>query len=247
MYKIAVIEDDTLLGQALVEMLTSHGYQAFAAESVTKARRLLERQPVDLLLIDRGLADGDGVELCRQRSGQEKLPAIFLTARDEEEDIVEAFDAGADDYLVKPVALAVLLKHIEAVLRRTGGEPNQVFYYQDFSLDYDRKEARIQGQPVVLTPKEYGILEVLTRNQKKVVTKRMLLEQVWDDGGNFVEENTLHVTLNRLKKKIEPDPGTSCVCEKCVWAQAIRLENNMFRKEKHSRRWKRFPGCWSGF
>ena len=121
MYKIAVIEDDTLLGQALVEMLTSHGYQAFAAESVTKARRLLERQPVDLLLIDRGLADGDGVELCRQRSGQEKLPAIFLTARDEEEDIVEAFDTGADDYLVKPVALAVLLKHIEAVLRRTGG------------------------------------------------------------------------------------------------------------------------------
>lgn len=207
MYKIAVIEDDTLLGQALVEMLTSHGYQAFAAESVTKARRLLERQPVDLLLIDRGLADGDGVELCRQRSGQEKLPAIFLTARDEEEDIVEAFDAGADDYLVKPVALAVLLKHIEAVLRRTGGEPNQVFYYQDFSLDYDRKEARIQGKPVALTPKEYGILEVLTRNQKKVVTKRMLLEQVWDDGGNFVEENTLHVTLNRLKKKIEPDPA----------------------------------------
>lgn len=179
MYKIAVIEDDTLLGQALVEMLTSHGYQAFAAESVTKARRLLERQPVDLLLIDRGLADGDGVELCRQRRGQEKLPAIFLTARDEEEDIVEAFDAGADDYLVKPVALAVLLKHIEAVLRRTGGEPNQVFYYQDFSLDYDRKEARIQGQPVALTPKEYGILEVLTQNQKKVVTKRMLLEQVW--------------------------------------------------------------------
>ena len=192
MYKIAVIEDDTLLGQALVEMLTSHGYQAFAAESVTKARRLLERQPVDLLLIDRGLADGDGVELCRQRSGQEKLPAIFLTARDEEEDIVEAFDAGADDYLV---------------LRRTGGEPNQVFYYQDFSLDYDRKEARIQGKPVALTPKEYGILEVLTRNQKKVVTKRMLLEKVWDDGGNFVEENTLHVTLNRLKKKIEPDPA----------------------------------------
>ena len=197
MYKIAVIEDDTLLGQALVEMLTSHGYQAFAAESVTKARRLLERQPVDLLLIDRGLADGDGVELCRQRSGQEKLPAIFLTA----------FDAGADDYLVKPVALAVLLKHIEAVLRRTGGEPNQVFYYQDFSLDYDRKEARIQGQPVALTPKEYGILEILTKNKKKVVTKRMLLEQVWDDGGNFVEENTLHVTLNRLKKKIEPDPA----------------------------------------
>ena len=124
-----------------------------------------------------------------------------------QEDIVEAFDAGADDYLVKPVALAVLLKHIEAVLRRTGGEPNQVFYYQDFSLDYDRKEARIQGQPVALTPKEYGILEVLTQNQKKVVTKRMLLEQVWDDGGNFVEENTLHVTLNRLKKKIEPDPA----------------------------------------
>lgn len=102
---------------------------------------------------------------AKERAGE--IAGYFLTARDEEEDIVEAFDAGADDYLVKPVTLAVLLKHIEAVLRRTGGEPNQVFYYQDFSLDYDRKEARIQGKSVALTPKEYGILEVLTQNQKK--------------------------------------------------------------------------------
>ena len=122
MYKIAVIEDDTLLGQALVEMLTSHGYQAFAAESVTKARRLLERQPVDLLLIDRGLADGDGVGLCRQRSGQEKLPAIFLTARDEETDMLTAFDTGADDYVVKPFSMKVLLKRIEAVIGRLPGK-----------------------------------------------------------------------------------------------------------------------------
>lgn len=102
---------------------------------------------------------------AKERAGE--IAGYFLTARDEEEDIVEAFDAGAYDYLVKPVAFAVLLKHIEAVLRRTGGEPNQVFYYQDFSLDYDRKEARIQGQPVALTPKEYGFWKYLRKIRKK--------------------------------------------------------------------------------
>ena len=133
------------------------------------------------------------------------MPVIFLTARDEEEMMMEAFDCGADDYLVKPFPFQVLLKHIEAVLRRTGGEKAQLFYRELF-IDFDRKEVRLAEEPVRLTAREYEVLALLARNRNRVVTRAMMLEQVWDAEGAFVEENTVNVTLNRLKKKIEPDP-----------------------------------------
>ena len=202
MYKIAVIEDDTLLGQALVEMLTSHGYQAFAAESVTKARRLLERQPVDLLLIDRGLADGDGVELCRQKRGQEKLPAVFLTARDEEEDIVEAFDAGADDYLVKPFSCQELEARIKALLRRSKEVPVQQLVCGDLILDCTLRRARRGNMDIDLTVKEYRLLEYFLLHQRAVLSRLTLLRDVWDK--NFdTNTNVVDVYVNYLRAKID--------------------------------------------
>ena len=170
-YKIAVIEDDALLKQALMQMLLENGYEVFGAGSLLEARRMLQRYAMDLLLIDRWLPDGDGADLCRYTERREKVPVIFLTARDEEADIVEAFNLGADDYLVKPVALPVLLKHLEAVLRRTAGGTSEQFSYQDFLLDYGKKELRIGGRPVKLTPKEYRILEILTKNPYETMTK----------------------------------------------------------------------------
>ena len=204
---ILVVEDDRPIRNLIITTLKTHDYKYLAAENGSSAILEASSHNPDIVLLDLGLPDIEGVEVIKKIRTWSNMPIIVISARSEDTDKIEALDAGADDYLVNPVALAVLLKHVEAVLRRTGGEPNQVFYYQDFTLDYDRKEVKIQGQPVALTPKEYGILEILTKNKKKVVTKRMLLEQVWDDGGNFVEENTLHVTLNRLKKKIEPDPA----------------------------------------
>lgn len=208
MQTILIVEDDVLLNQALRDMLSQAGYTVRQAYDRENAGKLLQGE-VNLLLADVGLPDGTGVTLCRQAKEEQHIPVIFLTARDEERDIVYAFDHGADDYLVKPVSMVVLLKHVEAVLRRSTRPEASTdqFSYQALRIDYLTKKVEIDGTVVHLTPKEYGILELLARNYKKVLTKQMILEQVWDSRGSFVEENTLNVTLNRLKKKIEPVPS----------------------------------------
>ena len=206
MHTITVVEDDPLLNNALCRMLSDAGYHASGAHTLAEGIRLLRQMP-DLLLLDIGLPDGEGIRLCEHIQNTGKIPVIFLTARDEEADMLRAFDCGADDYLVKPFPMAVLLKHVEAVLRRTSGDGSHRFCYGDLMINLDSKQVRISGDPVRLTPKEYRLLELLAQNQKRVVTKRMMLEQIWDEDGSFVEENTVNVTLSRLKKKIEPDPS----------------------------------------
>ncbi len=121
--------------------------------------------------------------------------------------MLRAFDCGADDYLVKPFPMAVLLKHAQAVLRRTGEKDAKLFCYEDLNIDFARKQVTSQGRSVNLTKKEYDLLALLARNRTKVITKQMMLEQIWDVQGSFVEENTVNVTLSRLRKKIEPDPA----------------------------------------
>lgn len=203
MTRIGIIEDDRLLNEALCTYLETLGYLTESAFSFEEGMALTERYH-DLLLVDIGLADGSGTEICRAVCG--KAPVIFLTARDGEEDMLKAFDCGADDYLVKPFPMPVLAAHIQAVLRRSGGSKN-VLHYRDMYIDYDKKQVQLAGSPVKLTPREYQLLELLSQNQGRVVTKDMILEQIWDSRGAFVDDNTVNVTLNRLKKKIEPNPS----------------------------------------
>lgn len=174
--------------------------------SMQEAENFLE-DGTALMVVDIGLPDGDGFALCRKVQESTQIPVIFLTARDDEADMLRAFDCGADDYLVKPFPMAVLLKHAQAVLRRTGEEDAKLFCYEDLSIDFARKQVTSQGRSVNLTNKEYDLLALLARNRTKVITKQMMLEQVWDVQGSFVEENTVNVTLSRLRKKIEPDPA----------------------------------------
>ena len=203
MKKIAIIEDDKLFHEALKRALKKAGYQVAGAFSLAQGYEVLKEHP-SLLIIDRNLPDGDGLELCRKARASGGIPALFLTARDEEEEMIKAFDFGADDYLVKPFSMAVLLKHIEAILRRTG-KKHEIFQYENLKIDFERKQVFRETEEVRLTAKEYKLLEILAKNKGRVLTKTMLLQQVWDAEGAFVEENTVNVTLNRLKKKIEPD------------------------------------------
>lgn len=201
---IGIVEDDELLCEAVSQMLLRAGYEVRRAGTVREAKHLMEGQP-DLLLVDAGLPDGDGTELCQLAHEKWKIPVIFLTARDEEERVMQAFDTGADDYLVKPVSFNILLKHMEAVLRRSENQGRKMFY-NELMIDFDRMQVCFGNQMISLTQKEYQLLELLAENRGRVVTKKMMLEQIWDVNGAYVEENTVNVTLNRLRRKIEPDP-----------------------------------------
>lgn len=203
MIRIGIIEDDRLLNEALCTYLETLGYLTDSAFSFEEGMALTESRP-DLLLLDIGLAGGSGIEICR--TVRDRAPVIFLTAKDGEEDMLRAFDCGADDYLVKPFPMPVLAAHIQAVLRRAGGSRN-VLYYRDMHIDYDKKQVQLSQTAVKLTPREYQLLELLSQNRGRVVTKDMILEKIWDSRGAFVDDNTVNVTLNRLKKKIEPDPS----------------------------------------
>ncbi len=204
MKTIGIVEDDRLLNEALAKMLEKNGYQPLQAHTLEEGMKLIRQKP-ELIILDINLPDGEGTRICQAAREYSRIPVLFLTARDEEEDMIQAFDLGADDYLVKPFSMAVLLKRVEAVLRRTQGE-KEVFLYRGLTIDPERKQVAREGEEIRLTPKEYALLELLARNQGRVLTKTMILEQVWDNQGSFVEENTVNVTLNRLKKKIEPDP-----------------------------------------
>lgn len=199
---IGILEDDKLLSQALELALRDEGYETVCAETVKAGTELISRKP-DLLLIDLGLPDGDGLEWFRRWRGEDKIPAIFLTARDEEKDMLAAFSEGAEDYVVKPFSIKVLLKRIEVALRRQDKEA--VLRCGDLILDLRKKQARRAGEIIALTAKEYRLLEYLMENQGQVLTKETILDRVWGLEGEFVVENTVSVTVNRLRKKIELD------------------------------------------
>ena len=204
---IGIIEDDRLLNQALEIALRDAGYDTVCACTKQEALSKLDGKEA-LLLIDIGLPDGDGVrlyqELQKKWKQKQMVPAVFLTARDEERDMLAAFDVGAEDYVVKPFSMRVLLKRIEVVLRRNREE--SVLACRDLTLYPERKQVFLFGEEVCLTAKEYQLLECFMSNQGQVLTIDNLLEKIWGLDGEFVSENTVSVTIGRLRKKIEPDP-----------------------------------------
>ena len=206
--RIGIIEDDRLLNQALEIALRDAGYDTVCACTKQEALSKLDGKE-DILLIDIGLPDGDGIRLyqrLRRESGElqkKSTPAVFLTARDEERDMLAAFDLGAEDYVVKPFSMKVLLKRIEVVLRRNS--EGSILVCRDLELYPGRKQVLLGGNEVSLTAKEYQLLEYFMRNQGQVLTMDNLLQAVWGLDGEFVSENTVSVTIRRLRKKIEPD------------------------------------------
>ena len=201
---VAIIEDDRLLNQALDIALRKEGYSTLCIYTKEEAWHAVSDR-ADLLLIDIGLPDGDGISLYRELRQMWKVPAIFLTARDEEADMLAAFDEGAEDYVVKPFSMKVLLKRIETVLKRSSED--RKITYRDLTLYIDRKQVLVSGQPIVLTGREYQLLEYLMMNQGRVLTKENILENIWGLDGQFVVDNAVSVTINRLRKKIEPGSG----------------------------------------
>lgn len=216
---IGIIEDDKLLNQALEIFLRKEGYDTICLHTRKEALARLTGKE-DLFLIDIGLPDGDGILLYQELRKKGEVPAVFLTARDEETDMLKAFEGGAEDYVVKPFSMKVLLKRIQVALRRKEGR--RLLTCRDLTLDLDRKQALINGQEISLTAREYQLLEYFMRNQGQVLTKENILDQVWGLDGAFVVDNTVSVTVNRLRKKIELD-GEGPVYLKNVFGLGYRM------------------------
>ena len=197
--KILLVEDDTALRGALDELLCREGYDVVKASNVRSAREGLDAT-ADLVILDVGLPDGDGVELCRcWRSEGVQTPILFLTAKDEEMDVVRGLDSGGNDYVTKPFRMQELLSRIRALLRRN--QRDTTISRSGITLDTAKLQATRNGEILLLTVTEYKILAKLI-SSRSIITRAVLLEALWDLDSRFVDDNTLSVHVSRLREKI---------------------------------------------
>ena len=202
---ILVIEDDKALNEAIVFALEREGYAVHSAYSLKQAGERLQ-QKINLILLDINLPDGDGREFLKGALAGQPVPVLLLTARDSEDDMIRGFEAGCDDYITKPFSMAVLLKKIEVVLRRSGGASRQIYVCGALLYDFESKQLTRHGEMVELTALECRLLELFLHNKGIVLTRETLLERIWDVEERFVEDKTLNVTIRRLRKKVEDNP-----------------------------------------
>ena len=205
--KILVVEDDLVLSAGLCFELDANGYLTVAAYNCGKAVKLTENEQFDLVLLDVNLPDGNGFDLCREiKSRKPELPVIFLTANDLDSDVLHGFDMGAEDYVTKPFYMQILLKRVGVALRRRGqARSTDADCWTDgyLRLDFSDLTARRGEEKIAITPNEYKLLKVLTENSGNILTRQILLDRLWDSGGNYIDDHTLTVTMNRLRAKIE--------------------------------------------
>lgn len=198
---LLLVEDNESIIVGLEYLLKEEGYECVSARTLEEAWQCLDGQYFDLAVLDISLPDGNGFELCRDIKKKQDIPVIFLTARDEENDVVKGFDMGADDYIQKPFRNRELVSRIKNVLRRNGKD-NEVLHCKFLKLDTRTGRAYSHGEEVALTKLEYRILSSMLGNQGKLFTRDEILAAVWDASGNFVNDNTLTVTMKRLREKI---------------------------------------------
>ena len=201
MSKILIVEDDKEVKDALCSLLSYEGYDVRAVSSI-KEYDTLDEVP-DLYLLDVLLPDGTGYDICGRIRKSEKTPIIFITSCDDEDSIVKGLDIGADDYITKPFRNKELLSRISANLRRTGALDNGTVYQKDdLKIYFDKYKVEKAGKPLNISKNEFDIIKLLVDNKGKVVKRDTFFEKIWDIHGNFVEYNTLTVTMSRLKAKL---------------------------------------------
>lgn len=207
--RILLVDDEIAIQRSLGPLLRTHGYEVEMASAGSAAIRLAAEHPPDLIVLDLGLPDLDGTEVCRRIRETSKVPIIVLSARTGETDKVRALDLGADDFVTKPFGPEELLARIRVALRRvvtdTGSEQG-VLKAGDLTIDHDRRRVVRDNEEIRLTPKEFELLSLLARNHDRVLTHRVILKAVW--GANAVDQpEHLWALVAQLRKKIEPDPS----------------------------------------
>ncbi|MGB8524806.1 MAG: response regulator transcription factor [Candidatus Acidiferrales bacterium] len=203
---ILIVDDEPQIRRVMRTTLTSHGYAVVEAASGEEALEKLRAVRPDLIVLDVNMPGISGLETCAEIRTSSDVPIIMLTIRNSERDKVQALDAGADDYVVKPFGVQELMARIRAALRRSApGDATPAFLTDDLKIDFDKRVVTVKNNPVRLTPKEFELLRHLVANQGKTLGHRRLLQAVW--GPDYGEETEyLRVFINQLRKKIEPDP-----------------------------------------
>ena len=205
MSTILIIEDDISLNRGVTFALKKEGYEVISAYTKEEGKIAILQNQIDFLLLDINLPDGSGLDFCKEINDKMDFPIVFFTANDTEEDMIKGFESGCDDYISKPFSIGVLKFKINAILKRNCGEAKNIFKYKDLKIDFDSRKVHKRDEEIYLTATEYKLLELLSKNKGRAMTKEILLDKLWDNNGNYVDENTLSVNIRRIRKKIEDD------------------------------------------
>ena len=209
MKNILMVEDDSTIAFAVKYAVEQEGFNLDISENLENARKIVNSKEYDLILLDVMLPDGNGYEFLKQlREHDEDTPVIFLTACDEEVNIVMGLDIGGDDYITKPFSLIVLISKVNAFMRRIGNTIiENIIFCDKLKFDYVENKLTKDKEEILLSKNEGKLLKYLMENSSQTVTKEKLMEALWDIDGNFVDENTVAVNIRRLRQKVEDNPS----------------------------------------
>lgn len=214
MNKILLIEDSETIVVGLKYLLETEGFNVKIVKNIKDTYEILKNEKFDLILLDINLPDGKGFSICEDLKKNDNIPIIFLTARDEEKDIVKGLDMGADDYIVKPFRNRELISRINNILRRyeknnTNGDARteNIIRFQDIEINLDQAKVTKENKEVTFTSLEYKILVMLFTNKNILIPREKILDKIWDIAGNFVNDNTLTVYIKRIREKLDDKDG----------------------------------------
>ncbi|WP_024621944.1 response regulator transcription factor [Metaclostridioides mangenotii] len=205
MKKILIVEDDITLNKGIMLTIKQPDIESRQAFNLEEADVVFKSEEIDLIILDVNLPDGNGFDFCKKVKEKSDIPVIFLTACDLELDIVTGLELGADDYITKPFSLMVLRARIMVALRRLNSSKEKVekIKIDNLSFDFDNMEYTKDDKKLILSKTEQKLLKILIKNKNHVLTRDQLIDRIWSDGGEFVDENALTVNIKRLREKIE--------------------------------------------
>ena len=209
MNKILLVEDSDTIIIGLKYLLETEGFEINIAKNIKDTYKILENENFNLILLDINLPDGKGFSICENLKKNNDIPIIFLTARDEEKDIVEGLDIGADDYVTKPFRNRELISRINNVLRRyeKNNKSDNIIKFKDIKIDLSKSKVTKGEEEIIFTSLEYRILVMLFSNKDVLISREKILDKIWDVAGNFVNDNTLTVYIKRIREKLDDKDG----------------------------------------
>ena len=207
MKKILLLEDDESLNRGISLKLSKEGYRVLSAHTIREAKAIFEKEKIDLVISDITLPDGNGLDFGKAVREKSDVLLIYLTAMDQEIDIVNGYDTGADDYITKPFSVNILTSKVNAFMRRLNENLDEVLLSEEIEVSIKEMQVKKAGKPVVLSKTELQLLIYLLENAGHILSKENILDKIWGLDGQFVDDNTVTVNISRLKNKL----GTECI------------------------------------